>query len=197
MATINLPPVQPILGVNPSYCVPHQTTLVMREKVWSLSGDTFHIVDQNNHEVLQCRGQALSLSDRKEFADSSGRPLFSLRTRHFTIHKTFYGQAGDGRELFEVKGKFSLGGSKMLATFTNTASSNAAVELLIKGDWFDRSAEIKMGNVVVAQIARKMLNMREIFGGQQTYFVTVAPGVDLSLIAAVCVCLDEKENETK
>jgi hypothetical protein len=42
------------------------------------------------------------------------------------------------------------------------------VELLIQGDWFDRSATITMGDVVVAQIARKMLNMREIFGGQQT-----------------------------
>lgn len=27
------------------------------------------------------------------------------------------------------------------------------------------------------------------------YFVTVAPNVDLSLIAAVCVSLDEKEND--
>ena len=154
--------------VNPAYCLPHQTTLVMREKVWSLSGDTFHIVDSNNHEVLQCRGQAMSLSDRKEFADNAGRPLFSLRTRHFTIHKSFYAEAADGTELFEVKGKFSLGGSKMLATFMNRASSNAAVELRVKGDWFDRTAEIKMGDVVVAQISRKLLNMREIFGGQQT-----------------------------
>jgi uncharacterized protein YxjI len=140
----------------------------MREKVWSLSGDTFHIVDEKNHEVLQCRGQTMSLSDRKEFADNAGRPLFSLRTRHFTLHKTFYAETADGRELFEVKSKFSIGSSKMIATFTNTASTNAPVELLIKGDWFDRSATITMGDVVVAQIARKMLNMREIFGGQQT-----------------------------
>jgi len=79
----------------------------MKEKVWSISGDTFHIVDENGHEVVQCRGQAFSLSDRKEFADSSGRPLFSLRTRHFTLHKSFYAEDGSGRNLFEVKGKFS------------------------------------------------------------------------------------------
>jgi uncharacterized protein YxjI len=79
----------------------------MKEKVWSLSGDTFHIVDQNGHEVVQCRGKAFSLSDRKEFADSSGRPLFSLRTRHFSLHKSFYAEDASGRTLFEVKGKFS------------------------------------------------------------------------------------------
>lgn len=27
------------------------------------------------------------------------------------------------------------------------------------------------------------------------YFVTIAPGVDMSLIAAICVALDERENE--
>ena len=60
-----------------------------------------------------------------------------------------------------------VGTSKMIATFTN-ASNRAPVELLVKGDWFDRSATITMGNVVVAQIARSYFNMREIFGGQQT-----------------------------
>jgi len=106
----------------------------MKEKVWSLSGDTFHIVDSNNHEVVQCRGQAMSLSDRKEFASSTGQPLFSLRTRHFTLHKTFYAEAPDGKELFEVKAKFSLGSSKMIATFNNVAGGGGPVELLIKGD---------------------------------------------------------------
>merc|ERR1712036_95527 len=173
MSRINLPPVNPALGVNPAYCVNKQTTLVMKEKVWPLSGDTFHIVDENNHEVVQCRGQTFSISDRKEFAESPS-----------------------GETLFEVKGKFSIGSSKMVATFVN-ASTKQNVELLIKGDWFDRSATITMGNIVVAQISRSYFNMREVFGGQQTYFVTVAPGVDLALLAAVCVCLDERENEKK
>jgi uncharacterized protein YxjI len=162
-----LAPLSPPLGVNPAYCVPRQTVLVMKEKVWSLSGDTFHIVDENGHEVVQCRGQAFSLSDRKEFADSAGRPLFSLRTRHFTLHKSFYAEDAGGTVLFEVKGKFSIGSSKMIATFTNR-SNGAPIELLVKGDWFDRSATITMGNQVIATIGRSYFNMREVFGGQQT-----------------------------
>ena len=106
-AAPHLPPVNPALGINPAYCMPRQTTLVLREKVWSLSGDTFHIVDDAGVEVLQCRGQAMSLSDRKEFADAQGKPLFSLRTKLLSLHKTFYAEAPDGRTLFEVKGKFS------------------------------------------------------------------------------------------
>jgi uncharacterized protein YxjI len=88
----------------------------------------------------------------------------------------------------------TVGTSKMIATFTN-ASNNKPVELLVKGDWFDRSATITLGNTVVATIGRSYFNVREIFGGKQTYYVTVAPGVDLAMMAAICVCLDEKENE--
>jgi len=196
MSRVNLAPISPPLGVNPAYCVNKQTTLVMKEKVWSLSGDTFHIVDESNHEVVQCRGQTLSLSDRKEFASSTGQPLFSLRTRLLSLHKSFYAEAPSGETIFEVKGKFSIGSSKMVATFVN-ASTKQNVELLIKGDWLDRSASITMGNIVVAQISRSYFNMREVFGGQQTYYVTVAPGVDLAMLAAICVCLDERENEKK
>lgn len=85
----------------------------------------------------------------------------------------------------------------MNVTFTNLASDNKEVELHIRGDWFDRSASILLGEQVVASIARSFFNVRQLLGDQQTYYVTVAPGVDLSLIAALCVCLDEKENENK
>lgn len=87
--------------------MPSQTILCMKEKVWSLSGDTFHITDQAGVEVLQCRGTTFSLSDRKEFADAQGRPLFALRTKLLALHKTFYGETADGKVLFECKAKFS------------------------------------------------------------------------------------------
>jgi uncharacterized protein YxjI len=82
----------------------------------------------------------------------------------------------------------------MVVLFTN-ASDGRAVELQCKGDWLDRSATITFNGQPIAQISRKMFNVREMFANKQTYFVTVAPGVDLALIAAVCICLDEKENE--
>jgi uncharacterized protein YxjI len=85
----------------------------------------------------------------------------------------------------------------MVATFKNTASNGADIELMIRGDWIDKSAKVTMGEVVVAEIARKRWNMRELVGGQQSYYVTVAPGADLALVAALCVCLDEAENEKK
>lgn len=68
----------------------------------------------------------------------------------------------------------------------------------MKGDFFDSRAEIatKEG-LVVALVDRKYFNAREFMGGQQTYCVTVAPNVDMALITAMCVCLDELRNESQ
>jgi uncharacterized protein YxjI len=87
-----------------------------------------------------------------------------------------------------------VGGAKLVATFNN-ASNGQAVELLVKGSFFDRNATITLDGQPVAQIGRNFFNAREIFGGQQSYQVSVAPGVDLALLAAICICLDEKANE--
>lgn len=56
-------------------------------------------------------------------------------------------------------------------------------------------SNIRHQDLVVARIDRKLLSGKGLFFGRQTYAVTVAPGVDMALIAALCICLDEKNNE--
>lgn len=107
---VNLAPISPPLGVNSHFIRPHQVTLKLREKVFSLSGDTFEITDaQTNQTLIECRGSKFSISDRKEFKmPGNGPPLFSLRTKIISFpHKKFYAESPEGRVLFEVKGKFS------------------------------------------------------------------------------------------
>lgn len=48
---------------------------------------------------------------------------------------------------------------------------------------------------IAARIDRKLLSGKDIFFGQQTYAVQISPGYDQALIAAMCICLDEKNNE--
>lgn len=89
-------------------------------------------------------------------------------------------------------------GSKAIATFTS--KNGKAEQLQMKGNFFDTSADITdeaQGGLVVARIDRKILSGKDIFFGQQTYGVMVAPGVDMALVAAMCICLDEKNNEGK
>lgn len=65
------------------------------------------------------------------------------------------------------------------------------------GNWNDRSATIVREDTDqwVARISRKRFNARHMFFGQDTYVVTVALGVDMALIAGLCICFDEKNND--
>lgn len=88
-------------------------------------------------------------------------------------------------------------GSKATATFTTPAGQTHVFGM--RGDWLDSQAEIVLGEdkagPVVGLIDRKFFNKREFFGGQQTYAVTIAPGMDMALAVALCIALDEKNNE--
>ncbi|KAF1985500.1 DUF567-domain-containing protein [Aulographum hederae CBS 113979] len=184
----------PPLGPNPKYFMPEETTLTMKEKAFSLSGDDFTIKTTSGIDVCKCKGKMVSLHDSKEFVDPQGVHLFTLKNKLIALHKSFRAEGPDGKDLFTVKGHFSLMSSKSSCHFIN-ASDGREMELDIKGDWFDRSANITCQGQPVATLSREFFNMREMFVDKQTYYVTVAPGVDLTLVAAVCICLDERENE--
>ncbi|WRT66012.1 uncharacterized protein IL334_002963 [Kwoniella shivajii] len=189
-----LHPINPPLGLHANYFAQQPTTLVLKEKVFSWSGDDFSVKDTNGHTVVRCHGQSMSFRDRKVINDANGQFLFGLRNKLLSIHKTFVGETQDERELFRIRKRMSLG-SKMEATFVNPATSQT-ITLVLKGDFWGGSADISIENgPVVAQISRELFNARQIFGDQQTYYVTVAPGVDLALIAAICICFDEAKNE--
>ncbi|KAM0701312.1 hypothetical protein Q7P35_011673 [Cladosporium inversicolor] len=189
-------PFNPPLGPQPAnaaFYSPEPTTLQMKEKILSLSGDDFTITTASGTPVCKCKGKVFSLHGTKAFTDLQGNELFTVKKKMLALQKSFVCDSPQGYS-FEVKGHFSFGSSKSSVHFKNAADGQA-VELDLKGDWFDRSAKITLNGQPVAEVSRKFFNVREMFGDKQTYFVTVAPNVDLTLIAAICVCLDERENE--
>jgi hypothetical protein len=60
-----LEPFNPPLGVFPRYAVPRETTLVLKERAFTFSGDDFHIKDSNGVDVVICKGKSLSFRDQK------------------------------------------------------------------------------------------------------------------------------------
>lgn len=169
---------------------------MLKEKVLSLTGDSFSIETINGAPILQVEGKVMSISGRKKVTDMAGVHLFSIVKEHLHIHATFKVEGPNGEVIMMVKNHFKLVGSKATATFT---SQNGRPETLIMhGNWFDTTADIvdeAQGDIIVARIDRKLLSSKDVFFGQQTYAVQVAPGVDMALIAALCICLDEKNNE--
>ncbi|KAM0721872.1 hypothetical protein Q7P37_002797 [Cladosporium fusiforme] len=176
-----LAPFNPPLGPqppNPAFYSPTESTLQMKEKLLSLSGDSFTITNTSGAPVCQCTGKVFSLHGTKTFTDMQGNELFTVKKKMLSIQK-----------------KLRVREPRRPYVHFKNAADGQEVQLDLKGDWFDRSATITLGGRPVADVKRKFFNARELFGDKQTYFVTVAPNVDLTLIAAICVCLDERENE--
>ena len=193
---IQLPPMQQQIGVFDNFVARQTETIILKEKVLSLTGDSFDIKLANGTPILRVQGKLASISGRKSVFDMANNHLFDIVKEHLHIHSTFVCENPQGQKFFEVKSSFALFGSKATATFTTPRTGKAQV-LQMKGNWLDSYADIidTSNNAVVARIDRKLLSGRDIFFGQQTYAVEIAPGVDMALMAAMCIALDEKNNE--
>jgi uncharacterized protein YxjI len=99
------PAPQPI-GVFPQYFTKGPETLVLKEKVLSLTGDSFTIKLANGTPVLQVQGKVLSLTGRKKMMDMQGNHLCSIVKEHFHIHSTYAVEDAKGAKLMEVKSSF-------------------------------------------------------------------------------------------
>ncbi|KAF2824878.1 DUF567-domain-containing protein [Ophiobolus disseminans] len=186
---------QPI-ALFPQFIAAQPETLILKEHVVSLTGDSFSIKLANGTAVLQVEGKVMSISGRKKVSDMHGNHLFDILKERLHIHATYVAKSPTGEKLLEVKSGFKLVGSKATATFTSTSGKQETLSM--KGNFLDTSADIideTQNGLVVARINRKVLSGKDLLFGQQTYAVQVAPGVDFALIAALCICLDEKNNE--
>ena len=74
-------------------------------------------------------------------------------------------------------------------------ATNQVIELKVQGDWVNRSANITIQGRPVAFVRRSFLNKASVLADMHTYYVSVAPGVDLTLIAAVCIAMDDRESD--
>ncbi|KAK7433288.1 hypothetical protein QQZ08_000226 [Neonectria magnoliae] len=193
-AAFQLPPAPRQMGVFENLIARQSETLILREKVLSLTGDSFEIKLANGTPVLRVQGKVMSISGRKSLFDMAGNHLFDIVKEHLHIHTTFAVETPQGQKIMEVKSGFKRDPG---ATATFTSSNGTAEILTMKGNWVDYSAEIhdQASNALVGRIDRKVLSGRDLLFGQQTYALTVAPNVDMALMAALCICMDEKNNE--
>ncbi|KAJ5496545.1 hypothetical protein N7463_008532 [Penicillium fimorum] len=193
----NLDPVVEPIAIFEQYVATEPQTIILREKVLSVSGDSFEIKLANGAPFLKVQGAWVSLSGRKKVEDAQGNHLFDIVKELLHIHSTYAIEDTHHKKICEVKSNLTLVGSKATATFTDR--NGKAVALKMKGGWFDRTADIvdEKSGQTVARIDRKLLSGRDLIFGQQTYAVVVAPGVDAALIAALCICFDEKNNDER
>lgn len=102
-----LAPVPQQLGIWNQFLARQSEVVILREKVMSLSGDSFDITLQTGQPILRVQGKVLSLSGRKSVFDLSGNHLFDIVKEHLHIHATFAAVNPAGQKLLEVKSSFA------------------------------------------------------------------------------------------
>lgn len=95
------------LGLYSQFVTHTGEELVLKEKLASLSGDSFHVKNAAGQDVVQVKGESFSLSGRKHVMDMQGNNIFDIRKEHFSLHTTYYCENAKGEKVLEVKSKFS------------------------------------------------------------------------------------------
>lgn len=103
---LQLAPAPAPLAVIPSCIALQSERLVIKEKVLSLSGDSFDILSEDGRPVFRIKGQAMSMSGRKHLTDMDGNFLFDIRKKLVSLHPTYYGEDASGKQLFNVRNRF-------------------------------------------------------------------------------------------
>lgn len=106
-AAAQLPPLPHTLGVIPGYYANQPTTLVMREKIMSWTGDDYHIKTTEGASVLRVRGTVMSMSGRTQVLDNQGQHLFTVRRELFSLFANYYAENPQGSKFLTVDGHFS------------------------------------------------------------------------------------------
>jgi uncharacterized protein YxjI len=104
---MQLNPVPQPIGVFPHFTARQTETLILREKVMSLTGDSFEIKLASGHPLLKVQGKVMSISGRKTVTDMANNHLFDIVKEHLHIHTTFAAQNAQGQKILEVKSSFA------------------------------------------------------------------------------------------
>ncbi|CAK7216512.1 hypothetical protein SCUCBS95973_002823 [Sporothrix curviconia] len=188
----DLQPLPAQIGIFPQYIARQPETLVLKEKILSLSGDSFDVLLANGQPLLKVKGKVFTLGSRKSVFDMSGTHLFDIYREVMHIHTTYVLEDPQGNKFFEMRNNIQLFGSTAVAKFT-THTTGKQEALVMKGNFLDVRGDITDdAGHVVACIDRKLLNARQLLFDQDSYAVVVAPGMDLAVVAAMCICLDDK-----
>ncbi|KAF2812824.1 uncharacterized protein BDZ99DRAFT_381248 [Mytilinidion resinicola] len=179
---------QPI-GHFQNFIFSEEETLLLKEKIASLSGDSFDIRTSNGQHRFQVKGHTFSLSGRKRVTDSQGIKLFDIRKKFLTFRRTYYCTDSQGVKFLNVERRFKLIGLKAIATFTSP--SRIVEEFKMEESLLHLGAKITLERTQteLASIKRKLLEPRDLLFNKQGYRLIVEPNVDQALMVAMCICM--------
>ena len=81
-------------------------TLILKEKVMSLSGDSFDIKTVTGQPIFKIEGRHMTVSGRKTVRDVQGNHLFDIVKELLHIHATYVAEDPQKNHIMEIKSSF-------------------------------------------------------------------------------------------
>ena len=96
-------PVPSPIGIFPQFLAQQPETLLLQEKIFSLTGHDYLIKLANGTPILRVEAKGMSFSGRKKMFDMQGNHLFDIVKEKFHLHTTFAVEDAMGAKIMEVK----------------------------------------------------------------------------------------------
>jgi uncharacterized protein YxjI len=150
---------------------------LIRERMFDIGKD-FDITDDDGRRLYHVDGKVLTLRNRLEIKDPSGREVASVH-RHLVALRPTYEITIGGEKAAEVRKQF-------LTPFREkfTIDVPGPDDLEISGDLFDHEFTVRQAGREVATASKRLLSIRDAYG------VRIADGEDHLLILAGILALD-------
>ncbi|CAI7892613.1 unnamed protein product, partial [Closterium sp. NIES-53] len=183
---------EPYVVVGSQYCVPEESVLIMKEKMWSLR-EKAEIRDGQGQLVFRTEDKAWDIKERKTIFNAQDEPVCSMISKVFSLSNTTYLCAGADPEpdnaLLTAK-SVVLTWSPILNVFLKGNTSDNAPDIILKGNFvqYDFTITTSSGRLL-ATVDRK-LQVKDIFLATQTYAVHIKPNVDRALIMGLVAMAD-------
>ena len=153
---------------------------LMREHLLSF-GDDFTVKDESGRDVFSIDGRAFSIGDKLSFQDMAGNELARIREKLLSIGKTYH------IELAERAGGGTVTVKKHLFTLFRAAFTvdvPGPGDLEATGSFLDHDYTFQRGGRTVATVSKKWFSLRDSYG------IDIAEGENDVMIIASAVVID-------
>lgn len=178
------------------YVYNHPVEFKLKEKTFSLSGDSFSIKNVATGEgTFKVKGNAMSFKDSKSLYDMHGRPIYKMSEALLSLRGRMQIQdANSKRTVVTLRKK---GFIPHLGTGTIQVWKGGTDEgepwLEVKGDYLKKDFDIKEpgSSRIIGSVKRKSFNLSNILLEKDSYVIRIEPGQDAALLVFLVIAIDE------
>ena len=200
---INVEPT--IVLIDTKYCQSQPITLVLREKVTSISEDDFVITDGKDRAWFKLDAKVASIRDKRTLYDPENQPVVTMRKKLLSLSgNKWEGVSASGKVVYTFEPKlislvphvdvYLKDGDKQPDFKISGSLKQKDFKIVDVRDGKDRliaeCSKTRFYEDIVAYAKKVMFDKHQ-------YYARIQAGVDVAFITSMCLLLDEVYHDTE